>query len=96
MEPTFDTFTNVPDNFWNIAITTIDGDDKTLNDYKGKQAYLFVNVASECGLTKSNYTELTEIYSDLKEKVFSLIISGSRNPRLPLQPVRSPRAKLRG
>ena len=34
----------------------------SLSKYKGKKAYLIVNVASECGLTDKNYAELQEIY----------------------------------
>jgi hypothetical protein len=33
-----------------------------LSSYKGKKAYLVVNVASKCGLTNQNYAELTAIY----------------------------------
>lgn len=33
-----------------------------LSEYKGKKAYLVVNVASQCGLTNKNYAELTELY----------------------------------
>lgn len=64
-----DTFTSIPATFWEIAVTDIDGNAKTLNDFKGSKAYLIVNVASECGLTKSNYTELTELYNSLGSKV---------------------------
>lgn len=33
-----------------------------LSAYKGKKAYLVVNVASQCGLTNQNYAELTAVY----------------------------------
>ena len=33
-----------------------------LDSYKGKKAYLVVNVASKCGLTKTNYDELKTLY----------------------------------
>lgn len=33
-----------------------------LSNYKGKKAYLVVNVASQCGLTNKNYAELTDLY----------------------------------
>lgn len=67
-----DTFTSVPATFWDIEVTDIDGNKKTINDYKGSKAYLVVNVASECGLTKSNYTELTELYNSLGSKVIEI------------------------
>ncbi|WCJ26270.1 glutathione peroxidase 6 [Euphorbia peplus] len=41
------------------------GNDVDLSTYKGK-VLLIVNVASQCGLTNSNYTELTEIYQKYK------------------------------
>ncbi|MDQ1619573.1 MAG: glutathione peroxidase, partial [Actinomycetota bacterium] len=34
-----------------VPVTTIDGEDTTLNEYKGR-ALLVVNVASRCGFTK--------------------------------------------
>ncbi|KAK7307856.1 hypothetical protein VNO77_41277 [Canavalia gladiata] len=43
------------------------GNDVNLGDYKGK-ALLIVNVASKCGLTNSNYTELNQLYGKYKEK----------------------------
>ena len=64
-----DTFADVPADFWSIAVKDIDGNDKTLNDYKGAKAYLIVNVASACGLTKSNYEQLTPIYKAHKDSV---------------------------
>lgn len=30
--------------------------------FKGKKAYLVVNVASQCGLTNQNYAELSAVY----------------------------------
>lgn len=33
-----------------------------LSTYKGKKAYLVVNVASQCGLTDKNYAGLQELY----------------------------------
>jgi hypothetical protein len=39
-----------------------DGESVSLSEFKGKKAYLVVNVASECGLTERNYAELQDIY----------------------------------
>ncbi|CAM6097417.1 unnamed protein product [Calypogeia fissa] len=49
-----------------FTVKDINGEEVDLSKYKGK-VLLIVNVASACGLTKANYTELTEIYSELKE-----------------------------
>ncbi|CAM6127759.1 unnamed protein product [Calypogeia fissa] len=49
-----------------FTVKNINGEEVDLSKYKGK-VLLIVNVASACGLTKANYTELTEIYSELKE-----------------------------
>ena len=70
-----DTFANPPATFAEIAVKDIDGTELKLGTIKGPKAYLVVNVASECGLTKSNYTELTEIYNNLADKVADLLFS---------------------
>lgn len=43
-----------------------DGNPVSLANYKGKKAYLVVNVASKCGLTNRNYAELQELYEKLR------------------------------
>ncbi|KAJ4969261.1 hypothetical protein NE237_015962 [Protea cynaroides] len=43
------------------------GKDVDLSNYKGK-VLLVVNVASKCGFTDVNYTQLTELYSKYKDK----------------------------
>ena len=35
----------------------------SLSQYKGKKAYLVVNVACKCGLTDKNYAQLQELYN---------------------------------
>ena len=40
---------------------------------KGSSAYLVVNVASEWGLTKSNYRELQDLYSRYSEKGLEIL-----------------------
>jgi len=47
--------------FYNISIKDIDGNEFPLERCRGK-VVLIVNLASECGFTKSNYTELQELY----------------------------------
>nr|WDE17985.1 glutathione peroxidase 3 [Litchi chinensis] len=48
------------------------GKDVDLSIYKGK-VLLVVNVASKCGFTDSNYTQLTELYSKYKDKGFEIL-----------------------
>ncbi|CAL9159302.1 unnamed protein product [Musa hybrid cultivar] len=48
------------------------GRDVDLGIYKGK-VLLVVNVASKCGFTNSNYTQLTELYNKYKSKDFEIL-----------------------
>uniref|UniRef100_A0A1D1YBI9 Glutathione peroxidase n=1 Tax=Anthurium amnicola TaxID=1678845 RepID=A0A1D1YBI9_9ARAE len=48
------------------------GKDVDLGIYKGK-VLLVVNVASKCGFTDSNYTQLTELYNKYKTKDFEIL-----------------------
>ncbi|RWR93704.1 putative glutathione peroxidase 5 isoform X2 [Cinnamomum micranthum f. kanehirae] len=48
------------------------GKDLDLGIYKGK-VLLVVNVASKCGFTDTNYTQLTELYSRYKDKDFEIL-----------------------
>jgi len=57
---------DIPESFWKLKAKNIDGDDITFEDLKGKKAYIVVNVASACGLTKSNYKGLVELYNKYK------------------------------
>ena len=75
MQGTKDTFANPPATFGEITVKDIDGKDVQLGTLTGPKAFLVVNVASECGLTKSNYTELTQIYNNLADKVTNLFFS---------------------
>jgi glutathione peroxidase-family protein len=69
MQGSTDAFPNIPAYFWHIPVHDIDGNAKLLNDYKGAKAYLIVNVASQCGYTKKNYEELTQLFTDHKDNV---------------------------
>lgn len=55
-----------------FTVKDIDGKDVSLSVYKGK-VLLIVNVASRCGLTTSNYSELAELYSNLKGQGFEIL-----------------------
>ncbi|MBA0773441.1 hypothetical protein Gotri_008716 [Gossypium trilobum] len=48
------------------------GNDVDLSIYKGK-FLLIVNVASQCGLTNSNYTELSKLYEKYKDQGFEIL-----------------------
>ncbi|KAH1077963.1 hypothetical protein GLYMA_19G154100v4 [Glycine max] len=48
------------------------GRDVNLSTYKGK-VLLVVNVASKCGFTNSNYTQLTELYSKYKDRGLEIL-----------------------
>ncbi|KAJ8623956.1 hypothetical protein MRB53_032486 [Persea americana] len=48
------------------------GKDVDLSTYKGK-VLLIVNVASQCGLTNSNYTELAQLYEKYKNQGFEIL-----------------------
>lgn len=46
-----------------------------LSDFKGKKAYLVINVASECGLTERNYAEMSQVYEKLRSVATSALNS---------------------
>ncbi|RWR91828.1 putative phospholipid hydroperoxide glutathione peroxidase [Cinnamomum micranthum f. kanehirae] len=48
------------------------GNDVGFSTYKGK-VLLIVNVASKCGLTNSNYTELSQLYGKYKNQGFEIL-----------------------
>uniref|UniRef100_A0A7N2N7S0 Glutathione peroxidase n=1 Tax=Quercus lobata TaxID=97700 RepID=A0A7N2N7S0_QUELO len=49
------------------------GNDVDLSTYKGK-VLLIVNVASKCGMTNSNYTELNQLYEKYKEQGLEILV----------------------
>ncbi|MGZ4590760.1 MAG: glutathione peroxidase [Frankiaceae bacterium] len=54
-----------------VPVTTIEGDETTLNEYKG-EALLIVNVASRCGFTKQ-YAGLERIYERYADRGFAVL-----------------------
>ncbi|KAK9098147.1 hypothetical protein Syun_025192 [Stephania yunnanensis] len=58
-----------------FTVKDIDGKDVSLSKFKGK-ALLIVNVASRCGLTSSNYTELSHLYEKYKPQGWGPTIEG--------------------
>jgi glutathione peroxidase len=59
-------------SIYDFVVKDIDGNDVELSKYRGK-VLLIVNVASACGLTTNNYTELAEIYSKYKNQDFEIL-----------------------
>lgn len=59
-------------NIYEFSVKTIDGQDKTLGDYRGK-TLLIVNVASKCGLTPQ-YRGLEELHEKFGPK--GLVVLG--------------------
>jgi glutathione peroxidase len=68
----YNRFINSPelDNTKSVFDFTVDsiddGSPVSLSAFKGKKAYLVVNVASQCGLTNKNYAELQDLYEKLR------------------------------
>lgn len=60
--PDYKTATSIHD----FTVTNIKGEDVKLDVYKG-HVCIIVNVASECGLTASNYKSLNELYEQYGE-----------------------------
>jgi glutathione peroxidase len=54
-----------------IGVKTIDGEETTLAEYKGK-AVMVVNVASKCGFTPQ-YEALQKLYTDFHDRGFEIL-----------------------
>ncbi|CAI5440873.1 unnamed protein product [Caenorhabditis angaria] len=52
---------------YGITVKDAQGKDTNLEKYKGK-VLIIVNVASQCGLTNSNYTQLKELLDQYKDQ----------------------------
>ncbi|KAK6912486.1 Glutathione peroxidase [Dillenia turbinata] len=55
-----------------FTVKDIDGKDVSLDKFKGK-VLLIVNVASRCGLTTTNYSELSHLYEKYKSQGFEIL-----------------------
>ncbi|MGB4497630.1 MAG: glutathione peroxidase [Methylococcaceae bacterium] len=58
-------------NIYNFTVTTIDGKQKSLAEYRGK-VLLIVNVASYCGFTPQ-YKQLQELYYKYSHRDFHIL-----------------------
>ncbi|CAK9870076.1 unnamed protein product [Sphagnum jensenii] len=63
---------HTPKSIYNFIVKDINGNDVSLNAYRGK-VLLIVNVASQCGLTQTNYKELTGLYNQYKGSDFEIL-----------------------
>ncbi|GAA0163722.1 hypothetical protein Leryth_018287 [Lithospermum erythrorhizon] len=63
---------NQPQSVHDFTVKDVMGKDVDLSSYKGK-VLLIVNVASQCGLTNSNYTELTKLYENYKDQGLEIL-----------------------
>lgn len=59
-------------SIYDFTVKDIDGKDVPLKKFKNK-VLLIVNVASQCGLTTANYTELSHIYEKYKTQGFEIL-----------------------
>jgi glutathione peroxidase len=60
-------------SIFEFSVDSITGVPKSLSGFKGKKAYLLVNVASKWGLTKKNYAELQQLYSQYSKKGLEIL-----------------------
>ncbi|RAL53110.1 unnamed protein product [Cuscuta campestris] len=61
-----------PQSIYDFTVKDAKGNDVQLSDYKGK-VLLIVNVASQCGLTNSNYSGLTQLYEKYKNEGLEIL-----------------------
>lgn len=61
------TFMNAQNSIHDFNITTIDGEQKSLSNFKGKKL-LLVNTASECGFT-SQYEALQKVHEQYSDQL---------------------------
>ncbi|ESW30488.1 hypothetical protein PHAVU_002G157200 [Phaseolus vulgaris] len=57
---------------YDFSVKDAKGDVVDLSTYEGK-VLLIINVASKCGLTNSNYTELNDLYAKYKEEGLEIL-----------------------
>ncbi|KDP25446.1 hypothetical protein JCGZ_20602 [Jatropha curcas] len=61
-----------PESVYDFTVKDAEGKDLDLGIFKGK-VLLIVNVASKCGMTNSNYTELNQLYEKYKDKGLEIL-----------------------
>lgn len=63
---------NSSKSIYDFTVKDISGNDVSLSQYRGK-VLLVVNVASQCGLTQTNYKELNVLYQKYKDQDFEIL-----------------------
>ncbi|MCD7448589.1 putative glutathione peroxidase 8 [Datura stramonium] len=61
-----------PESVYDFTVKDAMGKDVDLTIYRGK-LLLIVNVASKCGMTNSNYTELNQLYEKYKDQGLEIL-----------------------
>ncbi|CAK9164962.1 unnamed protein product [Ilex paraguariensis] len=61
-----------PKSVHEFTVKDAKGNDVDLSIYRGK-VLLIVNVASQCGFTNSNYTEMTKLYEKYKDQGLEIL-----------------------
>ncbi|XP_065858268.1 probable glutathione peroxidase 8 [Euphorbia lathyris] len=61
-----------PESVYEFTVKDDKGNDVNLSIFKGK-VLLIVNVASKCGMTNSNYTELNQLYEKYKDQGLEIL-----------------------
>jgi glutathione peroxidase-family protein len=60
-------------SIFDFSVKTNSGSIEPLSQFRGKKAYIVVNVASEWGLTKQNYTELVQLHNKYSANGFEIL-----------------------
>lgn len=51
---------------FDFQVENSNGEIVPLDEFRGKKAYLVVNIANRCALTKQNYLEIQNLYDQYK------------------------------
>ena len=63
----------IPDNLWDIEVVDIDGKKMKLEVFRGYKALIIVNVASSCGLTRTQYKGLVKLHEKYRDQGLEIL-----------------------